>query len=399
MSRYQAEGFAPITPNEIAFERVIQRVVHGGILRQLGEIREAERSFHFAEQLQKATWPDLPVLFSIWGARYCRLLVGDILTGDKFDAPRYEHMVCRINEMRRVGQEARRMRIPRGNWGPLEEALEQEVIAVAKARLSLAQGRSFPPDAAADINSAVEKLRTTGRQDFICGGLLTRSTLRWEMKMDDYLARAQSDLDEAWQIAERGSMRLYMADIWLHRGRLFRDKAALAKAREIINKCGYHRRDGELADAEADFANLSMQHAMVEYLCHQLGEYPWVSIGEKLARYLAYTSGGQINFADLAQLASRFACSFDEVHKIVEVLSHPTNGFLERVFIDTENGDREVSVDEISERGRGVFLEETVPSSDWIKWSDGVRVIWRLKHSQWRDSCKVDSMQHGRSES
>ena len=34
------------------------------------------------------------------------------------------------------------------------------------------------------------------------------------------------------------------------RGRLFRDKAALAEAREPIEQCGYHRRDAELADAE-----------------------------------------------------------------------------------------------------------------------------------------------------
>jgi hypothetical protein len=45
-------------------------------------------------------------------------------------------------------------------------------------------------------------------------------------------------------------MRLYMADVLLHRGRLLRDKEALAGARERIEECGYHRRDGELADAE-----------------------------------------------------------------------------------------------------------------------------------------------------
>ena len=32
---------------------------------------------------------------------------------------------------------------------------------------------------------------------------------------------AQSDLDEAWEIAERGPMKLHMADILLHRARLF----------------------------------------------------------------------------------------------------------------------------------------------------------------------------------
>ena len=32
---------------------------------------------------------------------------------------------------------------------------------------------------------------------------------------------AQSDLDEAWEIAERGPMPLFLADIHLHRARLF----------------------------------------------------------------------------------------------------------------------------------------------------------------------------------
>ena len=65
-----------------------------------------------------------------------------------------------------------------------------------------------------------------------------------------YAAGCRADLDEAWRIAGRGSMRLHMADVWLHRARLFRDKAALAEARKLIAECGYHRRDAELADAE-----------------------------------------------------------------------------------------------------------------------------------------------------
>ncbi len=63
--------------------------------------------------------------------------------------------------------------------------------------------------------------------------------------------RAQTDLDEAWQIAERGSMKLHMADIHLRRAHLFRDKSELAKARALIAACGYWRRKEELEDAEA----------------------------------------------------------------------------------------------------------------------------------------------------
>jgi hypothetical protein len=73
-------------------------------------------------------------------------------------------------------------------------------------------------------------------------------------------------LDEAWEIAERGPMRLHMADIHLHRARLFhavkpypwagdgKDKRGpkddLAATRALIEKCGYWRRKEELEDAE-----------------------------------------------------------------------------------------------------------------------------------------------------
>jgi hypothetical protein len=45
-------------------------------------------------------------------------------------------------------------------------------------------------------------------------------------------------------------MRLFMADIHLHRARLFRDKGELKKARALIEQCGYWRRREELEDAE-----------------------------------------------------------------------------------------------------------------------------------------------------
>jgi hypothetical protein len=71
--------------------------------------------------------------------------------------------------------------------------------------------------------------------------------------------RSQIDFDQSWDIAERGPMRLHMADIHLYRARLFfREKtypwespeADLDTAEKLINECGYHRRDEELADAK-----------------------------------------------------------------------------------------------------------------------------------------------------
>jgi hypothetical protein len=86
-------------------------------------------------------------------------------------------------------------------------------------------------------------------------------------------AEAARLLDEAQQIAERGPMPLYLADVHLHRARLARGqksevrgqsaegsgrafaevdaKEELAQARALIEQCGYWRRREELEDAEA----------------------------------------------------------------------------------------------------------------------------------------------------
>ncbi len=62
---------------------------------------------------------------------------------------------------------------------------------------------------------------------------------------------AIADLDEAWEIAERGPMPLFLADVQLYRARLFGDRQALAEARRLIETYGYDRRLAELEHAEA----------------------------------------------------------------------------------------------------------------------------------------------------
>ncbi|HEV2840116.1 MAG TPA: hypothetical protein VGW39_02225 [Chthoniobacterales bacterium] len=142
-----------------------------------------------------------------------------------------------------------------------------------------------------EVDTAVEGLRRAGRNDILPGGLLTRAWCSFAEA--SFLAKAtkdesayklhgdaqeaaslfscvQEDLDEAWEIAERGPMKLFMADIHLYRARLFGKRrpetgnrkeetkypwespaADLAAAEKLINDCGCHRRDEELADAKA----------------------------------------------------------------------------------------------------------------------------------------------------
>ena len=108
----------------------------------------------------------------------------------------------------------------------------------------------------------MDGLRSSGQQDELPKGLLSQAWLRFVAGDAD---GAVADLDEAWQITERGPMRLHMADIHLHRARLFHRispypwrtpqvksaKDDLAAARKLIEECGYGRRKEELEDAEA----------------------------------------------------------------------------------------------------------------------------------------------------
>lgn len=127
-----------------------------------------------------------------------------------------------------------------GRLGPLDVALNH---------LTLARAALYRADFASDhVAAAVDGLRAAGDLSYLPQGLLTRA---WVRSLTGDEAGCRADLDEAWEIAERGPMPLFQADIQLYRARLFRDRAALAEARRLIEKHAYHRRDGELADALA----------------------------------------------------------------------------------------------------------------------------------------------------
>ena len=67
----------------------------------------------------------------------------------------------------------------------------------------------------------MDGLRRAGDTTGLPLGLLTRAWLRSLEGTRTGPESAQGDLDEAWEIAERGPMKLFMADIHLHRARLF----------------------------------------------------------------------------------------------------------------------------------------------------------------------------------
>ena len=113
-----------------------------------------------------------------------------------------------------------------------------------------------------ELEAAVDGLRRAVAQHYLPRGLLARAWLRF--RQDD-AEGARADLDEAWEIAERGPMPLFLADIHLYRARLFgtteqagrvgkypwgSPQADLAAAEVLIEHHAYHLRTEELVDAK-----------------------------------------------------------------------------------------------------------------------------------------------------
>jgi hypothetical protein len=225
---------------------ICSRMALADALHQVGCRDKSRRLFEETESRQAAKQPEEPLLFSLQGFQYCDLLLADA------ERAMWQHCLLVQLTASTAACDAVIERasqtlawVTPQNW-LLDIALDH--LTLARATLYKAYSASPIPQAAFDhVNTAVNVLREAGTMDHLPRGLLTRA---WLQFLSDDEAGCRADLDEAWEIAERGPMPLFQADIQLYRARLFRDRAALAEARRLIEKHGYHRRDEELADAE-----------------------------------------------------------------------------------------------------------------------------------------------------
>ncbi|HAB17728.1 MAG TPA: toll/interleukin-1 receptor domain-containing protein [Verrucomicrobiota bacterium] len=252
-------------------QRTLMRTTHAGALHQAGHRAEAETRFREAQQIQKEVQPEYPLLYSLQGFQYCDLLLDDP-----------EHAAWQVMQGLEVGGEglvescrAVSQRVVQTlEWGELDNvatldiALDHLTLGFAALYEAILSNSSLAI-CHSSLETAMSGLRRAGAQEFIVRGLLTRAWLRFLTGARTGPESALEDLDEAWEIAERGPMRLHMADIHLYRARLFGTRnsefgarnntekyswespaADLAAAERLINDCGYHRRDEELADAK-----------------------------------------------------------------------------------------------------------------------------------------------------
>lgn len=295
------------------FRQLANRTTHADALLQIGQYVEAQIRFREAEVMQAERQPKFPLLYSMGGFRYCDLLLlqpergawqsqlydtearlaqdDDQWTADVDGSTVSDNSLISARSLescRAVSQRVdKQFEWQLGTDTLLDIALchltlgrswlYRFLIEISGRRgvspkTSDAPQRVFKEDqyplilVATELNAAVDGLRSSGQQDDLPRGLLTRAWLRCLDGTRIGTDSAQSDLDEAWEIAERGPMPLFLADIHLHRARLFgrlksqpsgekypwqSPAADLAAARHLIEKHGYWRRREELEDAEA----------------------------------------------------------------------------------------------------------------------------------------------------
>jgi hypothetical protein len=247
----------------IAARQIGRRSTLAYALHESGQRAEAGALFAEAEQMNQEMQSEFDLLYSLEGFLYCDWLLAPaeraawqaLVRGPgrpPVVAPegREDHApICADVERRAKAAQAIAMK----NRWLLDIALDH--LTLARVGLIRAMLTSPLPHPALDlphVTAAVNGLRNAGQMDQLPRGLLT-AVLYHFVRGDTAAARAA--LEQAQEIAARGPMPLYLADVHLHRARLFRDRAELAKAAQFIRDLGYGRRFDELADAEAAAAH------------------------------------------------------------------------------------------------------------------------------------------------
>jgi tetratricopeptide (TPR) repeat protein len=220
--------------------------------------------FADAEELQARWQPDHPQLYSLGCFRYCDSLLWEaerrawlrvlkVIT--LYPSPDGESSATALQACATVTERAEQalgLAESASSSPMLDSALQHLTLARCALYTHLLTVTSCALDTArSEVEQAVDRLRTAGRQDYLPRSLLTRAWV--SVRLGD-TAAARADLAEVERIARRGNMRLHLADFHLHHARLFPEDRAqyhLAQARALIEQCEYFRRLPELEEAEA----------------------------------------------------------------------------------------------------------------------------------------------------
>jgi tetratricopeptide (TPR) repeat protein len=238
------------------FQRLSDRTTAADALHQSGQRAEAGALFAEAEHMQQEMQPQFDLLYSLGGFCYCEWLLAPAeqaawqhLLNQPISHSKSQISDCIANVERRATTTL--------SWSTPRNLL----LTIALDHLTLARVGLIRtilenplPQSTLDlpyVAAAVNGLRAAGSMNHLPRGLLTAGFYHF---VRGESALAEKHLAEAQQIAERGPMPLFLADIHLHRARMFGDRDELTKAAHLIRSLGYGRRYQELEDAEKALA-------------------------------------------------------------------------------------------------------------------------------------------------
>ncbi len=238
------------------FQRMSKRVALADALHQAGRREDAERAFREAEAMQAKRQPSHPRLYSLQGYQYCDLQLGR--PGPRFwsGLSRLAVEVGDVQLLRKACEDVRERAEQTLDWasqagfGLLSIALDNLSLGRAHFGLSLCGAESTGELANKHLSKAVEGLRVYGSEQHMSRGLLARAAFR--RVQDDRIA-AEADLEEAAEVAERGQMQLFLADVHLEQTHLHlaydeddEARQRLDRAKDLIERCGYGRRSPDV---------------------------------------------------------------------------------------------------------------------------------------------------------
>ncbi|HLP45358.1 MAG TPA: tetratricopeptide repeat protein, partial [Candidatus Kapabacteria bacterium] len=213
------------------FWRSFCRTTLADRLHQTGKIKEAENWFIEAEALQTKSKSEYLFNIAMQSFRFCDQLLSQ---------GKYKEVQNRTEKMSKLELESN-----------FSKGLNYLSMGRSYWFQSLDENSSDFKKALDYLNYAVEDLKKAGEQDYLARCLLSRAAVFRTMKK---FSKAWEDLNDTFEIIERGMMNLLSADYHLEASQLSIDEGKKEEARkyfetarEMINNMKYHRRDGEVS--------------------------------------------------------------------------------------------------------------------------------------------------------
>jgi tetratricopeptide (TPR) repeat protein len=254
------------------FQRCGKRTTLADALHQAGELTEADRLFREAEQLQKEEQPQYPYLYSLQGFRFCDLLLSRGNMREVLERAAQTLEWAKTGGLSLLTLALDTLSLGRACW----QQWQEQVTGGRSKGQGQGAGSSSSElyrKAEAYLHRAVEGLRESGNQDDLPRGLLARAAFYCSR---GEFPKAEEDLAEALEIAERDGTNLFLADYHLEAGRLavgeakaeVKEKAKektkkiktarehLQTAADMVEKMGYGRRTREVEELRATLAEM-----------------------------------------------------------------------------------------------------------------------------------------------